>query len=117
MTSTKKNLSVLFGVFVPTALACFLYLNAGGHTDDNLNTLLRWTARMSFVIYLVIFVARPLRQLLANGTTNWLLKERRSLGISFAAMHSVHLALIACLCLLRTLSTPQSLTFRGSGSS
>lgn len=49
---------------------------------------------MAFMVYLVIFVARPLRQLLPNDMTKWLLRERRALGIAFAAVHTVHLGLI-----------------------
>ncbi|MDH3748066.1 MAG: hypothetical protein OER97_07635 [Gammaproteobacteria bacterium] len=95
LTSNQKNLLILFGVIVPTTVAAIVYLQAAGITDDNLNMLLRLTARISFMIYLVVFVARPMRELFANITTKWLLRERRSLGIAFAAMHTVHLGLIA----------------------
>ena len=47
------------------------------------------------MIYLVVFVARPLRRLFPGKYSTALLRERRSLGVSFAAMHSVHLGLIA----------------------
>lgn len=85
---------MLFGTSLPLALACFLYLKSRGASDANLMLLLTLTARIAFMIYLLIFVARPLRQLLPNDVTKWLLRERRLLGIAFAAVHTVHLGLI-----------------------
>ena len=85
---------MLFGVSLPVALACLLYLKSQGTDDANLVLLLTLTARIAFMIYLLIFIARPLRQLLPNNLTKWLLRERRSLGIAFAGVHTVHLGLI-----------------------
>lgn len=111
MTSNRKNLAVLLGVTLPTVTLLALWLNAAGASDDNLNIVLRLTARLSFMIYLVIFVARPLRQLIITGTTRWLLRERRSLGIAFATMHSIHLGLIAY-----RYNTIPDIDFQASGS-
>ena len=94
LSSNQKNFAVLFGVALPVALACLLYLRAYELNDDNLVLLLTLTARVAFMIFLVIFIARPLRQLLPNDLTKWLLRERRSIGIAFAAVHTVHLGLI-----------------------
>lgn len=85
---------MLFGVSLPVALGCILYLEFHGRSDVNLVVLLTLTARIAFMIYLLIFVARPLRTLLPNELTKWLVRERRSLGIAFAAVHTVHLGLI-----------------------
>lgn len=95
LTSNLKNLAVLSGVLLPASIALIAYLQFAGVGDDNLIALLRLTARTSFLIYLLIFVARPLRQLTNNAWSRWLLRERRSFGIAFAAMHTVHLGLIA----------------------
>ena len=85
---------MLLGVSLPLALACVLYLRFEGASDANLVMLLTLTARIAFMIYLLIFIARPLRQLFSSGLSKWLLRERRSLGIAFAAVHTVHLGLI-----------------------
>ena len=84
----------MLGVSLPLALGCVLYLENAGADDAHLVSLLTLTARIAFMIYLLIFVARPLRQLMPNDLTKWLLSERRSLGIAFAAVHTVHLGLI-----------------------
>ncbi len=80
---------------LPVALGCITYLSRFGVSDDNLRLLLTLTARIAFMIFLVVFVARPLAQLVPHRVTRWLLAERRSIGIAFAAVHSVHLGLIA----------------------
>lgn len=56
--------------------------------------LLRLTARLAFVVFLLVFVARPLQQLFATKFTAKLLRRRRLLGVAFAAVHSAHLGLI-----------------------
>ncbi len=52
------------------------------------------SARTAFLIYLIVFVARPLRQLFVTDMTAWLLRERRSFGLAFATVHLVHAALL-----------------------
>ena len=96
MTSNNKNFAIIAGVMLPGLALSWAYLKIAGHSDDNLLMLLRLTARLSFMIFLIVFAARPLRALFTTNLTRWLVKERRSLGIAFASMHSVHLALIAC---------------------
>lgn len=95
MTGTSKNFTVLLGVMLPVAAASIVWLRMAGASDETLIVALRLTARIAFMIYLLVFVARPLRQLLPGRFTKWLLAERRSLGIAFAAVFSVHLGLIA----------------------
>lgn len=75
-------------------LASFALLNAAGFTVENIQVLLRLTARTSFVILLFVFVARPLHQFFKTQSTSRLLRRRRLLGIAFAGMHTAHLLLI-----------------------
>ncbi len=97
MTSDQKNWFVIFGVSVPATILCAAFLNIFGVTDENLRLLLRLTARIAFIVYLIVFVARPLQQLVAISTTRWLLRERRSFGLTFVSIHTVHAALILYL--------------------
>jgi hypothetical protein len=94
--STAKNLRILAGTMFAVGVLSYLYLAVAGFNDPHLRTVLRLTARLSFMLFLVVFIARPLRQLWPGPATAWLLRERRSVGIAFAAAHTVHLALIAC---------------------
>ena len=55
---------------------------------------LRLTAFSSLLIYLLLFIARPIQQLLDSRLTRTLKKNRRYFGIALAGSHSVHLLLI-----------------------
>tara|TARA_R110002110_G_scaffold303525_1_gene517591 strand:- start:9363 stop:9989 length:627 start_codon:yes stop_codon:yes gene_type:complete len=94
MTSTRKNLWVLAAVIVPAAVVSVIYLQLMGYRTETLDVTLRVTARLSCLIFIVVFAARPLRQLFNTGWSKWLARERRSLGLAFAGMHTVHLGLI-----------------------
>jgi DMSO/TMAO reductase YedYZ heme-binding membrane subunit len=55
---------------------------------------IRASARASLALFLLAFAARPLRQLWRHPVSAWLLRNRRQLGVSFAASHGLHLAAI-----------------------
>lgn len=58
----------------------------------------RYTARLSFLIFLAPFLASSLVYWLPSPTTRWMRAKRRYLGLSFALAHFVHLgALITYL--------------------
>jgi len=62
---------------------------------DHIGLLLRITARLAFALLLLAYVARPLVQLLsALGTgqlfARQLVRQRRHLGLSMAAVHTIH---------------------------
>lgn len=94
LSSSRKNWLVLCSVGLPIAGFVLFYLNRFGWSDENLLATLRLTARLAFLAYLVVFIARPLRQLIKTPITAWLLRERRTMGLSMAAIHIVHMVLI-----------------------
>jgi len=49
------------------------------------------TARFSFALFMLVFVARPWHQLWPSGATRWAMRRRRALGLAFAAAHFIHL--------------------------
>jgi hypothetical protein len=55
---------------------------------------LRLTALTSFLIYLFLFVARPLQQLVDSRISRSMKRNRRYFGIALAGSHTVHLILI-----------------------
>ena len=91
----RKNWQVLLGTLALTSGLSALWIAIAGFTDENIRVPLRVTAQLAFVLYLAILVARPLQQLLRKGWTAVLLRNRRLVGIAFAAVMSAHLALIA----------------------
>jgi DMSO/TMAO reductase YedYZ heme-binding membrane subunit len=59
--------------------------------DVAAHTLVRWTGRTSLLLFSLAYVARPLVQLLPSRWTKRLLRERKWLGLAFAASHTSHL--------------------------
>lgn len=57
---------------------------------NGLQSAIRATARMSFLLFLATFLASSLASLVPSPATRALLRERRFLGLSFAFSHAVH---------------------------
>jgi len=68
-----------------------------GAGEEGLRLVLRATARTSLLLFLGVFLASALRGRWPNRATQWLLDNRRYLGVSFAASHTVHFAAILAL--------------------
>ncbi|MDH0300756.1 MULTISPECIES: ferric reductase-like transmembrane domain-containing protein [unclassified Pseudomonas] len=61
---------------------------------DGLRSAIRATARSSFALFLLTFLASALAILLPSTASRQLLRERRYLGLAFAFSHTVHGVLI-----------------------
>jgi DMSO/TMAO reductase YedYZ heme-binding membrane subunit len=94
LSSNQRNNVVFVVAAGLTAIASAGYLSIAGISEEAIGVLLRSSARIAFVLLLVVFVARPLQQLLATPATAALLRNRRLIGIAFAGVHTVHLGLI-----------------------
>lgn len=85
-------------LFALLSLAVLLFATSTmlWHTElvDALRSAIRVTARTSFVLFLLTFLASSLVILLPNPATKALLREKRFLGLSFAFSHLVHGILI-----------------------
>ncbi len=71
-----------------------------GTDEPGLRELTRFTVRVSFAVFIVVYSAAPLRRLYPSPATRWLLRNRRYLGVSFAWAHGLHGLAIALLALL-----------------
>jgi len=94
MTNDRRTLIQFVASTALVSAACLMYLNTAGWTDDNIRLLLRLTARVAFVVLMLVFVARPLRELIKTPLTLALLKNRKLVGVTFAGIHTAHMALI-----------------------
>jgi methionine sulfoxide reductase heme-binding subunit len=63
---------------------------------DGVRMVIRFTARTSLLFFCVAFSAAALARLWPNGWTRWLRRNRRYLGVTFAASHGIHAIAIAC---------------------
>lgn len=94
MTSNQRNWLTLTVAFATVSAAALAYLGFAGSNDETIRLLLRLSARVAFLIYLLAFIARPLQQLYATSFSRGLLRNRRQVGIAFAGVHTAHLGLI-----------------------
>ena len=94
MTNDRRTLIQFVASTALVSAACVTYLGAAGWTDDNIRLLLRLTARVAFVVLMLVFIARPLRELIKTPLTLALLRNRKLVGVTFAGIHTAHMALI-----------------------
>ena len=80
--ATTLALSVVAGAF----------LAHGGWTYEGAAAAARLTARLSFLWFIAAWSASALARLWPGGWRTALLRLRRSVGLAFAATHTVHLA-------------------------
>ena len=82
-------------------LALFAGVLLGYGSDEaGLRTLVRATARASFLLFISAYVASAARRLFPGAATRWMLRNRRYLGLSFAIAHLLHLDAIWMLSIL-----------------
>jgi hypothetical protein len=67
---------------------------------------LRTTARVSFVWFILAFIASPLQQLRPSRAGAWLLGHRRALGVTFGLSMSIHVCFIVRLFALHAPARP-----------
>jgi methionine sulfoxide reductase heme-binding subunit len=72
-----------------------LALAVGEDPTEQLKLAARWTARVSFPIFILTYCASSLVRLWPNGLWKGVLHRRRQWGLGFALAHSVHLAALA----------------------
>ena len=94
LSSNQRNWIVFLGAAAITAAVAGLYIAAAGIDTDSMRITLRSSAHASFVVLLVVFAARPFRQMFQTPFTAALLRNRRLFGVAFAGIHTAHLGLI-----------------------
>lgn len=57
---------------------------------EGMRMVIRFTARSSLLLFCLAFGAAALAQLWPNAWTRWQRRNRRYLGLSFAASHAIH---------------------------
>ena len=81
------------------ALPCLAIVLAGGGQVDDLRLVIRITARTSLVLFCLAFTAAALARQWPGTATGWLRRNRRYVGVSFAASHGLHAIAIAAFAL------------------
>jgi sulfoxide reductase heme-binding subunit YedZ len=94
VSSNRKNLAVLLSCLLLTGALSLLIVAGDDFSDESFGFVLRWGARVALLIYLAVFIARPMRQLSNHPVGRSLVKNRRFIGIGFAAVMTVHLVFL-----------------------
>lgn len=84
----------LFAALAGLTLAMTAIVLASQPDPDGLRSAIRATARSSFALFLLAFLASSLVTLLPGTASRRILQERRYLGLAFAFSHTVHGVLI-----------------------
>ena len=82
---------------VALTLMCAALLGMHGAGEEGWRVVIRATARTSLVLFSAAYVASSLRTFWRNDRTKWLLRNRRYVGLSYAASHTLHLGAIIAL--------------------
>jgi sulfoxide reductase heme-binding subunit YedZ len=81
----------LFGVLTLTLIALCIWIAGMRQFEaDGVRMVIRFTARTSLLLFCLAFSAAALARLYPNAWTRWLRRNRRALGVSFAASHGLH---------------------------
>src|ERR1700693_3051123 len=87
----------LFAVLTLTLAALSLGIAGMRQFDvDGVRMVIRFTARTSLLFFCLAFSAAALARLWPNAWTRWQRRNRRYLGVTFAASHAIHAVAIVC---------------------
>src|SRR3954447_23189028 len=85
----------LFAVLALTLLALSVWIAGMRQFEvEGVRMVIRFTARSSLLLFCIAFGAAALARLWPNAWTRWQRRNRRYLGLSFAASHAIHAAAI-----------------------
>jgi DMSO/TMAO reductase YedYZ heme-binding membrane subunit len=104
---------------VLTALSVWI-AGMRGFEVDGIRMVIRFTARSSLLFFCLAFAASALALLWPTSGTRWLRRNRRTLGLTFAASHAIHAVAIVCFAVMAradyaAATTPASYIFGGIG--
>ncbi len=81
----------LFAVLTLTLIAlCIGIAGMRQFEVDGIRMVIRFTARTSLLFFCLAFSAAALARLYPNAWTRWQRRNRRALGVTFAASHGLH---------------------------
>jgi DMSO/TMAO reductase YedYZ heme-binding membrane subunit len=85
----------LFGLLTLVLIALCVWIAGMRHFEvEGVRMAIRFTARTSLLFFCLAFSAAALARLWPNAFTRWQRRNRRQLGVTFAASHALHAAAI-----------------------
>ena len=91
----------LFAMLTFVLIALSIWIAAMRQFEvDGVRMVIRFTARTSLLFFCLAFSAAALARLWPNAWTRWQRRNRRYLGLTFAASHAIHAVAIVCFALI-----------------
>jgi sulfoxide reductase heme-binding subunit YedZ len=91
----------LFAVLTLTLIALSVWIAGMRQFEvEGVRMAIRFTARTSLLFFCMAFGAGALARLWPNAWTRWQRRNRRYLGVTFAASHGIHAVAIACFAVM-----------------
>src|SRR5882762_11005804 len=91
----------LFGVLTLTLIALCIWIAGMRQFEaEGVRMVIRFTARTSLLFFCLAFSAAALARLWPNAWTRWQRRNRRTLGVTFAASHAIHAVAIVCFAMM-----------------
>ena len=124
MVSPQKNWFEgrrLFAALTLTLIALCLWIAGTRQFEvEGVRMVIRVTARSSLVLFCLAFGAAAIARLWPNAWTRWQRRNRRYLGLSFAASHAIHAVAIVAFAKMdpagfAEATSPASYIFGGIG--
>lgn len=84
-------------ISLAVAAMCGAIVAALGPGPEAAHAVVRWTARTSFVLFALVYVARPALSLWPSPVTKAILARRKWIGLGFAVSHFAHLVGIVAI--------------------
>jgi DMSO/TMAO reductase YedYZ heme-binding membrane subunit len=100
----RQEIAIVVGAALVSLTVAGTVLMAGDFGREATRLALRLTARLSFVYFMLAFVASPLARLRPGTASRWLVRRRRAFGVAFGASMSIH---VGCILRLYALYTPE----------
>lgn len=103
---TARRWPILVGLTLSLLAICAGF-RIGADRVEDWHLAARWTARVGFPVFLLVYLASSLARLSPGPLTRALHRDRRWWGLGFAASHTVHL--VALVTFLRISGEPRTL--------
>ena len=78
-------------------LAVVVFISIAGLDRDSILVAIRSTGRSSLILFSIAFTASSVYHFWKAPFSKWVLRNRRYIGVSFAASHFIHLGLIGTI--------------------
>ena len=102
-SADRGEVTIVVGAILLSLTVAGSLLAFGGDAREATRLALRTTARLSFVYFMLAFVASPLARLRPGSASRWLVRHRRAFGVAFGASMTVH---VGCILRLYALYAP-----------